>query len=49
MADAAQAQEAAARFGDDSLPPRQIMIAEWRTAGPDDPARDLAVPQCSVT
>jgi DNA-binding transcriptional MerR regulator len=25
-------------------PPRMIMIADWRTAGPDDPAADLAVP-----
>jgi hypothetical protein len=25
-------------------PPRQVMIADWRTAGPDDPACDLAVP-----
>ena len=25
-------------------PPRQLMIADWRTAGPDAPACDLAVP-----
>jgi hypothetical protein len=25
-------------------PPRQVMIADWRTAGPSDPACDLAVP-----
>jgi hypothetical protein len=29
---------------DVSLPPRQVMIADWRTAGPDDPACDFAVP-----
>ena len=29
---------------DVSLPPRQVMIADWRTAGPDDPACDLAIP-----
>ena len=27
-----------------SPPPRQVMIADWRTAGPDDPACDFAVP-----
>lgn len=26
------------------VPPRQVMIADWRTAGPDDPACDLAIP-----
>lgn len=29
---------------DVSVPPRQVMIADWRTAGPDDLACDLAVP-----
>ena len=24
--------------------PRQVMIADWRTAGPDTPACDLAIP-----
>ena len=25
-------------------PPRQVMIADWRTAGPDELASDLAIP-----
>jgi hypothetical protein len=29
---------------DASVPPRQVMIADWRTAGPDDLACDLALP-----
>lgn len=29
-------------------PPRQVMIADWRTAGPDDAACDLAVPLAAV-
>jgi hypothetical protein len=27
-----------------SPPPRQVMIADWRTAGPDEPACDFAIP-----
>ncbi len=34
---------------DVSLPPRQVMIADWRTAGPQDPACDFAVPLRPVT
>ena len=30
-------------------PPRQVMIADWRTAGPDDPACDFSVPLHPVT
>jgi DNA-binding transcriptional MerR regulator len=30
-------------------PPRVIMIADWRTAAPDDPACDLAVPLAGPT
>jgi DNA-binding transcriptional MerR regulator len=30
-------------------PPRQVMIADWRTAGPDDPACLLAVPLAPAT
>ena len=33
---------------DVSVPPRQVMIADWRTAGPDDLACDLAVPLLPV-
>ena len=29
---------------DVNAPPRQVMIADWRTAGPDEPACDLALP-----
>ena len=32
-----------------SPPPRQVMIADWRTAGPDDPACDFAVTLHPVT
>jgi hypothetical protein len=29
---------------DVTVPPRQVMIADWRTAGPDDLACDLVIP-----
>jgi DNA-binding transcriptional MerR regulator len=29
---------------DVNAPPRQVMIADWRTAGPDEPACDLVLP-----
>jgi hypothetical protein len=29
---------------DVSVPPRQVMTADWRTAGPDDLACDLVIP-----
>jgi len=29
-------------------PPRQVMIADWRSAAPDDPACDLAVPLATL-